>query len=161
MRNPILLDEILNRLRTISAHIFNSDVETAAIQGIRTLCGDLETNNMGIGHGWSSGPHVVRFSVTGNGDFPLDMLRYDQAWPASPEDAAKISRRFDPSDNFGVRRDTVELCRLARKWREGPCVPRWASFGWAVDRNAYSTPALGEDRATEKFDCYDDSSRGV
>ena len=39
-------------------------------------------------------------AVCGTGPFPLDMLRYDQAWPATGEDAAIIGRSHQ---EIGVR----------------------------------------------------------
>jgi hypothetical protein len=66
----------------------------------------------------------IFFAVTGNGDFPFDMLRYDKCWPAS--EAA--SRLLD--DLLGTQR-RVELRGLI-----GPTVARWRSFGWTVIENA-------------------------
>lgn len=66
-----------------------------------------------------------RWTVTGIYAFPLDMLRYDSAWPASEEDSNEISRSLDP-----------ELCEdnttVNVKMRGEPTLGRWQSFGWKV-----------------------------
>lgn len=64
--------------------------------------------------------------VRGNGNFPFDMLRYDNAAPASSEDASSIAN----IDEAFVYRD-VKLNRFSYegdKATEG----RWRSFGWVV-----------------------------
>lgn len=67
---------------------------------------------------WMDEPARIR--VTGRGEFPMDMLRRDCAWPASTEDACKI---------LDSEKRTVELVAQSRRFvtRE-----RWASFGWKV-----------------------------
>lgn len=61
------------------------------------------------------------------GSFPLDMLRYESAWPASVEDSYNIERIVS---NHGVR-DTVPDITL-RTWNVGITPERWMSFGWRV-----------------------------
>lgn len=68
--------------------------------------------------------YLVRFAVEGSGDFPIDMLRYDGAFPATERDSYKISE-------FDHRRVELEA------WADGPStrVPtedRWKSFLWKV-----------------------------
>lgn len=60
------------------------------------------------------------FSVTGRGEFPHDMFRYDNCWPYSISDAARVP---------GTDRRTIKLqtCQL-----NSPTVARWDSFGWKV-----------------------------
>jgi hypothetical protein len=59
--------------------------------------------------------------VTGGMDFPLDMLRYDSAWPATGEDVAKL-------DFAGDRRvRSIKLFSYIM-----PTLDRWSSFGWSV-----------------------------
>lgn len=67
---------------------------------------------------------IVSFQVEGRGSFPLDMLRYDQCWPAGPEDVAKM----------GLDREqrTVKLNRATHHRLHGPTFERWRSFGWSV-----------------------------
>lgn len=64
--------------------------------------------------------HYYRFKVTGHGDFPTDMLRYDQAWPRDMESAHRMLN--------GTGRYTVELNSILF-----PTVARWESFGWTVE----------------------------
>lgn len=71
------------------------------------------------------------FTVRGRGEFPWDMLRYDQCWPTDESDICKILPRYetnDPKRSFSVRDvrlgSTKNWMMLSRK--------RWESFGWAV-----------------------------
>lgn len=63
---------------------------------------------------------VFEFTVRGKGDFPIDMLRYDQCWPKSesPDVPAMTRTREERSLTL------VGLC--------SPTEDRWASFGWRV-----------------------------
>jgi len=65
-----------------------------------------------------------RFTVMGNSDFPLDMLRYDACWPCAPESIEGMAYRRH-EHRAEIR--TVELKSL----RE-PTAGRWASFMWKV-----------------------------
>ncbi len=67
----------------------------------------------------------TRWVVRGSLGFPIDMLRYDSAWPASEEDANKIARSVRNEGSEG--NDEIEV--LMRGW---PTVDRWKSFGWVV-----------------------------
>ena len=67
---------------------------------------------------------VYDYIVTGRGEFPVDMLRYDGAWPANGEAADKL-REHHSSQATGHR--SVKL----RSYRE-PTIGRWSSFGWSV-----------------------------
>lgn len=62
------------------------------------------------------------YYVTGRGEFPFDMLRYDSAWPATGDDASKM-------DDHPSNREMRSI-RLA-SYRE-PTIDRWSSFGWSV-----------------------------
>jgi hypothetical protein len=62
------------------------------------------------------------YFVSGRGRFPYDMLRHDRAWPATGEDAAKIS-----SPELRVGRYTVKV----NSYQE-PRIGRWESHGWRV-----------------------------
>jgi hypothetical protein len=68
------------------------------------------------------------FKVTGRGQFPIDMLRYDGCYPKTGEDAAKIEASFrDPGTEI-----TVSLERFGEKtW--APERARWSSFLWRMD----------------------------
>lgn len=59
--------------------------------------------------------------VEGRGQFPVDMLRYDGAWPHSSDDAALVAQATYGADS------TVNLMST-----HYPNVARWRSFGWRV-----------------------------
>lgn len=63
---------------------------------------------------------IYTYYVTGLGKFPLDMLRYDKAWPACCED----SNRMGWEDG---KARSVQLYSY-----QPPEIDRWASFNWAV-----------------------------
>lgn len=67
--------------------------------------------------------HWHRFEVTGRGEFPVDMLRFDQCHPLYPSDT-EIMRH--PVDEDQV----VALGRWA--WSGWEPSDRWNSYGWAV-----------------------------
>lgn len=69
------------------------------------------------------------FTVTGGGRFPLSMLRFDEAWPATDEDAQTIEETF----NNHIRRWTVTLRTTARF---APTIGRWDSFNCRVKEDA-------------------------
>jgi hypothetical protein len=68
---------------------------------------------------------LYEYWVSGHGYFPLDMLRYDAAWPADSEAAVKMDPGF--RDFAGKSRRSVRLL----SYKE-PTVARWASFLWSV-----------------------------
>lgn len=57
--------------------------------------------------------------------FPIDMLRYDQSYPATEGDAGKIERTFN------LRERTTQSIDLVSDVAT-PTPARWASFGWTV-----------------------------
>ena len=66
---------------------------------------------------------IRKYLVEGRGSFPIDMLRYDRAWPSTESDAGTIDRSF----HSRLRPQVVILEGLSK-----PTVGRWASFGWEV-----------------------------
>lgn len=66
------------------------------------------------------------YTVTGSNRFPLDMLRYDHAWPATQGDVTDINL----SGNVRSGPDDRAIRIHSNK---APTVERWASFGWRVD----------------------------
>lgn len=66
---------------------------------------------------------IDSFTVEGGGEFPFDMLRYDQCWPTGSMDAAAITHE-------GKRR--VALNGVAGLPGNYPTHARWLSFGWRV-----------------------------
>lgn len=69
---------------------------------------------------------VYTYWVTGTGDFPYDMLRYDGAWPVSSDDSYKLGWSYADS---GHRRSV-----MLRSNKE-PTIARWSSFTWSVSRD--------------------------
>lgn len=61
--------------------------------------------------------------------FPLDMLRYDCAWPDSSDDAETI--RCSLSDDFDRLPRRIKV-RLRTEDRMAPSRQRWESFGYEV-----------------------------
>ena len=64
-----------------------------------------------------------RYEVQGVGPFPLDMLRYDSAWPANQ---GSVDGMVTARGHAEGRR----IITLASYHR--PTVDRWSSFGWTV-----------------------------
>lgn len=60
------------------------------------------------------------YQVKGHGSFPIDMLRYDSAWPAKQEEIHLL-------DSMHLKSRIVTL----RSYSE-PTPARWNSFGWSV-----------------------------
>lgn len=73
--------------------------------------------------------YTTRFTVKGTGYFPLDMLRYDQCYPADSNDAATIGYTYVNSkqESRDVR---LKHTHDHKFWQ--PTNGRWSSFGWAV-----------------------------
>lgn len=71
------------------------------------------------------------FTVQGSGEFPFDMLRYDECWPYYGEDSTRLSGSFDRA----LRRVV-----LATRKEGNPTDGRWHSFGWEVVEVGYPTP---------------------
>ena len=63
------------------------------------------------------------YTVEGTGVFPIDMLRYDTAYPINHDDVEAIGRIH----NIGYGKRMVRLCSCHR-----PRIDRWESFGWKV-----------------------------
>ena len=63
------------------------------------------------------------YEVQGSGVLPLDMLRYDSAWPANSEAVSSMS----PPRGHAEERRTIRLASY-----RPPTDGRWRSFGWVV-----------------------------
>lgn len=68
---------------------------------------------------------VFRFYVMGEGSFPFAMLCADQAWPATADDAEKITYACPTQ----APRQTICLASYAH-----PTVARWREHKWPVHR---------------------------
>jgi len=76
-------------------------------------------------------PRNTYFTVRGRGEFPWDMLRYDQCWPDTASDLAKILPRYetgDPREAFQAR--DIRL-GTAKNWMS-ITRKRWESFDWFI-----------------------------
>lgn len=69
---------------------------------------------------------TYRYTVRGRGDFPTDMLRYDECVFASFADRASAEGTMTPATHTPGRRD-VSIIGTKR-----PTEARWASFGWTI-----------------------------
>lgn len=69
---------------------------------------------------------LFKFTVEGSGPFPFDMLRYDQCWPATENDSAKIERTTRRGAHS--RAETIRLASNIDRTTGA----RWVSFGWKV-----------------------------
>lgn len=74
-------------------------------------------------------PSIKRFTVEGAGEFPLDMLRSDQCWPAGADDSARIAAHHGGADPGEVRGRMIRLETVAKY---APNRQRWLSFSWRV-----------------------------
>lgn len=69
----------------------------------------------------------TKIAATGSGQFPIDMLRFAQAWPATQSDSNNIER--DPhAFEVGEVERTVTL--LTDQSPTPHAMERWDSFGW-------------------------------
>lgn len=62
--------------------------------------------------------------------FPIDMLRYDQCWPATSEDVGKMSMTFGRFGEADFRPVTVAAHRDVKAGSF--TLERWRSFGWVI-----------------------------
>ncbi len=69
--------------------------------------------------------YKTTFEVTGRGEFPIDMLRYDCCFPNTGSDSAAIM-------HDGTR--TVSLVKYHADKEPLITDARWNSFGWGVGR---------------------------
>lgn len=63
--------------------------------------------------------------------FPFDMLRYDNCWPASQEDALElpVAEKLEP----GERPPRIELRQATETKQHNWHPERWRSFGWDLE----------------------------
>ncbi|MDP9275899.1 MAG: hypothetical protein M3O99_09950 [Chloroflexota bacterium] len=69
------------------------------------------------------------YAVEGFGDFPLDMLRHDCAYPADEESVAAIMAGLRWAASRKRSRETLRVRLLSHR---APTSDRWRSFGWTV-----------------------------
>jgi hypothetical protein len=68
---------------------------------------------------------VYTFTVAGNDQFPVDMLRYDLCYPKTETDSHEMERSFRSRER-SIRRLTLVSSKH-------PTEERWGSFGWAIE----------------------------
>ena len=72
------------------------------------------------------------FTVTGRGAFPIDMLRYCQAWPKGEDDVYEIERSHE-GDVEAHDPFTIRLTKWHRDANPDLAEARWSSkFRWTV-----------------------------
>lgn len=68
--------------------------------------------------------------VTGKLAFPIDMLRYDQCFPASEQDAIKIENSISKAQLHDLKNINTSWSITINKKGSNPfSVERWQSFG--------------------------------
>lgn len=74
---------------------------------------------------------IVYGMVMGNGEFPIDMLRYDACSPAKESDSGLIAESFR---NYGKWTIFVKKTLLERRKKDSKIftVGRWESFGCKI-----------------------------
>jgi len=72
---------------------------------------------------------LITFEVTGAGDFPYDMLRYDRCFPMRE---TEDSYNMDVSTHKKYGEPRVIRLGMHGSGFRGPTVERWQSFGWHV-----------------------------
>jgi len=74
--------------------------------------------------------YLYHFTVEGKGYFPLDMLRYDECYPAKSVDATTIMECGMPK--YLTDRVRIVLTHKHSRSHWEPTTARWKSFGWDV-----------------------------
>ncbi len=75
-----------------------------------------------------------RYTVVGTYPFPLDMLRYDGAYPATEEDARKMTAAVAGDSLEAVKtKYSIELVAPKHTAHWVPRRARWESFLWNVN----------------------------
>src|SRR5437879_330543 len=87
------------------------------------------------------------YAVEGVGDFPLDMLRHDCAYPADQESVAAIMAGLRWAAS---RKRSRELLLVRLVSHRAPTSERWRSFGWTVTE---SRPEASETRQPVTRSC--------
>ena len=69
------------------------------------------------------------YAVEGIGDFPLDMLRHDRAYPADVDSVTAIMAGLPWA---AARKRSRELLVVRLVSERAPTPARWRSYGWTV-----------------------------
>lgn len=76
-----------------------------------------------------------RAVVSGKGQFPVDMLRYEQCWPDSDCDAHAIAGTLQRWENLSPAHALpakITVAKFNGEKRPSWTTARWKSFGWTV-----------------------------
>jgi hypothetical protein len=73
---------------------------------------------------------TYRFTVQGVQSFPLDMLRYDGCYPATPEGVEAIAASLSNDSRYEDGHRKIYKVKLLSNLP--PTEGRWASFSWYV-----------------------------
>lgn len=71
------------------------------------------------------------FHVMGTGQFPIDMLRYDECWPKDEFDSQLIEG--EPFFDEHTRNELPRTINLVSDYVGAPTIRRWKSRGWTVE----------------------------
>lgn len=70
---------------------------------------------------------IVTYTVTGFGQFPIDMLRYDRSFPYTESESGKIAGTFHRAEPWSVK-----LAMYSDSKAVTPCEGRWKSFNCRI-----------------------------
>ena len=80
------------------------------------------------------------YAVEGVGDFPLDMLRHDCAYPADHESVAAIMAGLRWAASRQRSRETLQVRLVSHR---APTAERWRAFGWTVTASSPESKKRG------------------
>ena len=83
---------------------------------------------------------LLEYTVSGVGDFPLDMLRHDRAFPADKASVAAILAGLAWAAARKRSRETLTVRLVSHRV---PTPERWRNYGWTVSE---SRPYAEDDR---------------
>ena len=75
-------------------------------------------------------PRVYTFTVTGQGLFPFDMLRFDLCYPKTENDSHVIERTTQRPRAAAGHESPFRVTLISSKH---PTEERWGSFGWLLE----------------------------
>lgn len=86
--------------------------------------------------------YITTFEVNGNGNFPTDMLRYDNCMPATHEDVQEIMETANPRSHRRQHPslgDPIKLVKHHDQKDPNLTQGRWRSFLWGIDSTSIVT----------------------
>lgn len=73
---------------------------------------------------------TFNMTATGNGEFPWDMLRYDECWPENSASAMRMAAPVVPGTSAEERKFWSQPRTVYLTSHKRPTPERWASFNW-------------------------------